>query len=287
MSSETSTALWLSTAVALAAAGLGPGCTYHEELPNADLTGTVRIPKDLIEIELADTTGKRWTVNDPRAIGPIYIGVYAGIDDSLYPYPHPEWGPVLGDGNGDAYPYGGTTVGRMTWGCYAATVCRTVTGRYDTYDDVLQFFRDELRRPIVDDDGREITSATEFQEKCFEAEYVTSDAELDLIGPKDFTLNGDYYEAPFEILHTQWTEGVSVWGFVDMPDPSFTFATCDGTDGDYYYNYDEQYYKGTNADEILNDPGYFIGAGDLVSWDAPVITDPDQPFTLELGYKYE
>ncbi len=271
----------------LAAATFGPACAYTEDLPNADLTGVVRIPKDLAQVQLRDLEGNSWTVDDPRAIGPVYLGVYAGIDESLYEYPHPEWGPVLGDEGGDAFPYGGASVGRITWGCYAATVCQTVTGRYESYDEVLAFFRDELRSPITDDVGREITSATEFQEKCFQAEYVTSDDELDLIGPADFVDMGDYYEADVEILHTQFVEGVSVWGWADMPDPSFTFSTCDGGDGDYQSYYDEQYYKGTNANEILNFPGTYIQGGDLISWEAQVITDPTQPFTIELGYKHE
>lgn len=266
---------------------LGAGCTYQEELPNADLTGVVRIPKDVATVELVNLEGERWTVEDPRAIGPVYVGVYAGIDDTLYDYPHPEWGPVLSEDGGDAYPYGGGTVGRFTWGCYAATVCQTVTGRYSTYDDVLDFFKNQLRSPITDDEGREITSATEFQEKCFQAEYVTSDEELDLIGPTSFVDQGDYYEADIEILHSQWEEGISVWGFVDMPSPDFTFETCDSSLGDYHNYYDEQYYKGTNADEILNKPGYYISAGDLISFEAAVVNDPDQPFVLELGYKYE
>lgn len=268
-------------------AALGAGCTYQEPLGNKDLNGVVRIPKDLLAIELVNLDGERWVVDDPRAIGPIYIGVYAGIDETLYEYPHPEWGPVLGGEIGDAFPYGGTSVGRMTWGCYAATVCETVTGRYESYDDVLDFFKNQLRSPITDDQGREITSATEFQEKCFLADYITSDEELDLIGPRDFEDKGDYYEAPVEILHTQFVEGVSVWGFADMPAPDFSFATCDSEDGDYHYYYDEQYYKGTNREEILNYPGYYIGSGDLISWEAAVVSDPDQPFVLELGYKYE
>lgn len=269
--------------------GLLSACSYKEELPNADLKGTLRIPKDMLSLQLTDLENNTWTVDDIRALGPVYVGVYAGIDEDLFSYPHPEWGPVLNsDVGGDAYPYGGGTAGRLTWGCYAATVCRSVTGRYGSYEEVLQFFRDELRSPITDEAGREITSATEFQEKCFASDYVTSDDEIDLVDADNplFEDKGDYFEAPIEILHAQFEPGVSVWGWVDMPSPAFGFSTCDDSQGAYQYNYDEQYYKGTNFTDVLNFPGKYIGDGDLISWEAAVIDDPEKDFVLELGYKH-
>lgn len=273
----------------LTSTAMTAGCKYDENLPNADLKGTLRIPKEMAAVDFSDLKGNRWTVeNDPRTIGPVYVGVYSGIDDALYSYPHPEWGPVLdAEKGGDAYPYGGTSAGRFAWGCYEATVCKTVTGRYDSYQSVLDFFRDQLRAPLTDDLGNEITSAEEYQERCFMIEDVTSDDELDLVGPLDFTDQGDYYEAEVEILHTQYTPGVSIWGFADMPSEAFGFSTCDIDGGGYHYYNSELYYKGTNYRDVLNFPGNYITEGDLISAEAVVVDDPDQDFVLELGYKYE
>lgn len=276
-------------ACVLSAALSATGCKYDENLPNVDLKGTVRVPKDLARVDLSDLEGNQWSIeDDPRAIGPIYIGVYAGIDDTLYSYPHPEWGPVLDeDKGGDAYPYGGTSAGRFAWGCYQAAVCKTVTGRYDSYQSVIDFFRDQVQSPLLDEQGNEVTSAEEYQERCFMIEDVTSDEELDIIGPLDFTDGGDYYEAEVEILHSQYEVGATVWGFADMPSASFTFSTCDVDGGAYHYYYEEAYYKGSNYRDVLNFPGLYITAGDLISDEPIVVDDPEQEFVLELGYKYE
>lgn len=272
----------------LSVAILAAGCQYDENLPEKDLNGVVQIPKDLAEVQLSDLEGNQWSIaDDARAIGPVYIGVYAGIDDTLYSYPHPEWGPVLDDGGGDAYPYGGTSAGRFAWACYEAAVCKTVSGRYETYQEVLDFFRDQVKSPLLDDDGVEISSAEEFQERCFMIEDVTSDHELDLVGPLDFVDMGDYFEAEVEILHTQYSEGVSIWGFADMPSANFTFSTCDESGGAYHRYYEEEYYQGTNYRDVLNFPGQYITDGDLISTDPVEVTDPDADFVLELGFKYE
>jgi len=273
---------------ALGAVVLATGCQYQETLSNYDLKGVVRIPKDMAAVTMSDLTGESWTIeNDPRAIGPVYLGVYASIDDSLYDYPHPSWGPVLdASKGGDTYPYGGTSAGRFAWGCYQASVCKTISGRYDNYQSVLDFFRDQVHQPITDDEGNEITSATEYQERCFLIEKVTSDDELDLVGPLEFEDMGDYFEAPAEIMHTWFEPGVSVWGFADMPSAAFTFSTCNPSGGDYHSYYNERYYKGTNYRDVLNYPGNYIGEGDLISAVPEVMDSPDQEFTLELGYKY-
>ncbi|NOY24321.1 MAG: hypothetical protein GXP62_00465 [Oligoflexia bacterium] len=270
-------------------ATLASGCKYNENLPEKDLHGVVRIPKSLADVQISDLDGNQWTISDDvRAIGPVYIGVYAGIDDTLYDYPHPEWGPVLDDTKGgDAYPYGGTSAGRFAWGCYQSTVCKTVTGRFDGYQDVLDFFRDVVKAPITDYAGNEITSAEQYQERCFLDEYVTSNDELDLVGPLDFTDQGDYFEADVTILHTQYLPGATIWGFADMPSPTYSFSTCDDSNGAYHYYYEESYYEGTNFQDVLNFPGLYIGSGDLVSDNPVVVDDPEQDFVLELGYKYE
>ncbi len=275
--------------LAVATILLSSACTYDENLPNADLFGTVVIPKELTSVRIVDIDNEEWVVEDDiRAIGPVYIGVYAGIDETLYSYPHPEWGPLLGDNEqGDAYPYGGTSSGRFAWGCYQATVCKTVSGRYESYQQVLDFFRDELRAPLLDDHGDEVTTAEQYQERCFEIEYVTSDDELDIVGPIDFRDEGDNWVADVSILRSQFKEGMHIWGFADMPSQAFGFSTCDPSTGSYHSNYDEQYYTGTNYRDVLNFPGKYISDGDLVSEVSVEVTDAEAEFELTLGYKHE
>ena len=98
--------------------------------------------------------------NDPRTIGPVYIGAFASVKDGLYSYPHPEIGPVIEDLPGHTFPYGGTTVGRFDWGCYEELQCRMVTGRYESYDDILGFFQ-EIGQPVIDENGDEVLSGVE------------------------------------------------------------------------------------------------------------------------------
>lgn len=287
MSSDFSTAA--ARLLGLATVLLASACTYDENLPNADLKGTVVIPKELASVRLTNSAGEEWFIEDDvRGIGPVYIGVYAGIDETLYAYPHPEWGPVLaGQAEGNAYPYGGTSSGRFAWGCYEATVCKTISGRYETYQQVLDFFRDELRAPLLDDHGDEVTTAEQYQERCFEIEYVTSDDELDIVGPIDFREDGDNWVADVSILRSQYKEGMQIWGFADMPSTSFSFDTCSPSDGAYHSYYDEQYDQGTNYRDVLNFPGYYISEGDLVSEVSVEVTDADAEFELTLGYKHE
>lgn len=275
----------LVTAVAL----IGSACAYEENLPNTDLVGKVVIPKENTNVRLTNSDGEEWFIeNDVRAIGPVYIGVYAGIDETLYAYPHPEWGPLLADAEqGNAYPYGGTSSGRFAWGCYEATVCKTVSGRYETYQAVLDFFRDQLRAPLLDDEGNEVTTALQYEERCYEIEYVTSDEELDIVGPLDFEEDGDNWVADVSILRSKYAAGMHIWGFADMPSTTFSFDTCNPSDGAYHSNYDERYYKGTNYRDVLNYPGYYISEGDLVSAESVEITEEGAEFELTLGYKHE
>ncbi len=70
------------------------GCYSEEGINHVDLTGTVRIPKEAAQVEMSDGD-EVWTIDDPRAIGPVYVGVFSGMDATLEDYPHPEIGPVI------------------------------------------------------------------------------------------------------------------------------------------------------------------------------------------------
>ena len=102
------------------------GCTFDENLPHKDLVGTVRIPKEAITITVGQDDEAR-EITDPRVLGPVYIGAYPSISEGLYPFAHPEMGPILSEGqDGNTYPYGGSSVGRFDWACYQRLACKTV-----------------------------------------------------------------------------------------------------------------------------------------------------------------
>ena len=262
------------------------GCTFNEDLNYYDLTGTIKIP--IAATQFAYGLGdEEQIIDDIRGLGPVYLGVFASVQDGLYPYPHPEMGPILAEGqDGNTYPYGGTTLGRFDWACYEQLVCKTVTGRYETYDDILDFFGNVLDESIRTYDGHIVSSSAEYQERCFEVEYSTGDNEMLFVGPRDFRIEGEYLVADVTIPHIPFNEGMQIWGWIDMPSPSFEFNTCDPSVGDTVNYYNEFYDLGTNAIDVLNYPGKYIDFGDWVVQTPYTVNDPNQPFELELGFQY-
>lgn len=281
----------MSRLFALSTIVLMGGCYDEEEhITVRDLTGTVRIPVSMLDdMTLERDDGTLQTVSgDYRMLGPVYLGVYASIQDGLYSYPHPEIGPVLDeDTEGNAYPYGGTTIGRFDFGCYEQLTCKMVTGRFTDYDDVLDFFSNRLESPINNQFGNEVTDGLEYRERCYELQYLTGDAEVRFVGPLDFEVQGDELVAEVTIYDSDWREGVQVWGWVDMPDPNFRFATCNDNAGDRAFYYDQNYLIGTNYQNLLNFPGTYIGPGDVVAAEGVVINDPNKSFDITLGLKID
>lgn len=274
--------------------GLLGACGYEETaLNHFDFEGTVRIPVEAASVEYFDDDNNSWVVeNDPRNLGPVYIGVFPSVVDNLYDFVHPEIGPVLGeDQPGNAYPLGGNTIGRFEYGCYQQLNCRIVTGRYTDYGDVLDFFANELQEPIIGADGEEVGSGTEYQERCFELRYATDDTEVDFIedGELDFALSSDgqWYEAEAVVPHVEYFENMAVWGWLDAPSTSFNFASCDPNLGEQIYYYTEQYDAGANHTDLLNFPGLYIDDGDWVENSGYNLTSSEDTFTLELGFNYD
>lgn len=283
------------THLLLPCVGLLAACAYQEdELNHFDFAGTVRIPVEAATVEYIDDDNVSWMVTDARNLGPVYIGVFPSVVGNLYDYVHPEIGPVLGeDQPGNTYPLGGDTIGRFEYGCYQQLDCKIVTGRYTSYEDVLDFFATQLREPVLGPDGEEVGSGMEYQERCYELRYATNDREVDFIedGELDFELSSDgqYYEAETEILHTQFFEGMTAWGWMDAPSVTFDFASCDasGNQGEQIFYYDEQNFVGTNFTDLLNFPGLYIDGGDWVENAGDPLVAPDDTFTLELGFNYD
>jgi hypothetical protein len=286
----------------IAAAALASGCAYTEDsLEHFDLYGKVRIPKEAAEItvtvtetdEEGNTTSRDEVLEaDVRNIGPVYLGVYPGIDENLFEFPHPEIGPVLTEDTLDSYPYGGTSVGRPDFACYEVLRCKVTTGRFTSYDDVLDFFRDELNDPVLNQFGEEVTSAVEFREWCYETMFLTSDSELPFLSldGADFVDKGDYWEADATVYHSYFREGATVWGWMDAPTRSYNFASCtdDSAQGGWQqFYYTEQYTTGATCAGLLNAPANFIDRGDWISETGAEMKSPEDNFVVELGYLYE
>ena len=164
------------------------GCSFDEGLRERDLTGLVRIPVEaLTSMELVDTDGTPlmqdgFTLDADGnpvlditeqygLIGPVYLGGFPSVEDGHYEYPHPEMGPVLDpDRPGNTYPYGGTTLGRFDYACYEQLRCKVVTGRYDSFQSIIDFFSDVVQEPIMAPDGTAVVSGATYQEHCFTTE---------------------------------------------------------------------------------------------------------------------
>jgi hypothetical protein len=232
-------------------------------------------------------------MTDIRLLGPIYIGAYSSIDTLSRPYPIPAQGPILAGNEGDSFPYGGTTVGRFDFACYQFLSCRVTTGRFASYEEILDYFANVLFDPILDANGVEVTSATAFQQYCYDYYNATSEAEIAFVGESDFTEEGDNYVASFELFHTVFVPGMAVWGFMDAPaispaDPSHSgvFSTCDVGGGRQIFDYDKTFYEGGNYPNILNRPGQYLDVSDWIS-SGTTIDSPDEEITLTLDVLLE
>jgi len=249
------------------------GCTFDEHLPQVDIQGTVVIPRAAATRQVPNAaTGQTEEVVDPRAIGPVFMGAFASIDEPglNYDFPHPEIGPIFLEGEtGNAYPYGGGTVGRFDFACYQAMVCKVVTGRFTTYEDILDYFDEVVQESVVDDRGGVVDSADAFQAYCFELFNYTDDAELGFLTETedalDFVENTDGdFEADFDLWAVTYYQGMQIWGWVDTPDEAYNFSTCDENRGQNNQEYANDYQYGANVPDVLNFPGENISEGDYV-----------------------
>ncbi len=272
---------------------------YQENIPEVDFTGTVVLPRAAATrlIPTYDADGNisgSEEVTDPRLIGPVFLGAYAGIDLSSFAYPHPSMGPILDASTpGNAFPYGGTSVGRFDFACYDMLACKVVTGRFSDYNDVLDYFR-MIGRPVTDFDGSEITYGSTYQQQCYYYYYATSDEEISFIGAEDFTENsaGDF-EATFHMPHTTFTEGMAMWGFMDAPfidalatSSNGTFTTCQETNSHEVPDYNNTYTEGEEVSDALNYPSLSITAGDWVGDGNTFVTSADEQPTVNLSFQY-
>lgn len=292
---------FLSLFALVAAVGTQAGCRFDEGLAIHNLVGTVVVPRAAATRQQLQEDGTVVDVVDVRNIGPVYIGLFAAVEEAnvIQTYPHPSIGPIYLDGvQGDTYPYGGTTIGDFRFACFDALTCRVTSGRYDSYDAIVEWFNDTLKSPIADADGRTVNNGEYFRQTCMDLMEVTSDDEVHLLPPDhdddgkitavdlDFVENEDGdFVGEFKIWQQQYfwdqedqektdcTPGLdcksfSVWAFMDGPSEADAgFTTCESDDFIGFeveeYNYD--FWGGAAQEDVLNKPGTYIGAGDWVS----------------------
>lgn len=280
---------------------LTTGCAFDEHLPQVDIAGTVVLPKAAAtRLVTNPNTGVDEEIVDVRNIGPVVLGAFPSIQENLYDYPHPEMGPVLDpEIPGNTYPYGGGTVGRFDFACFEHLACKVSTGRFEDYQDVLDWWGETLHDPVVDEFGNEVASADYFQQYCYELFEVTADYELAFISGEsgvDFVENSDGdFEADFQIYQIDYHKDMEVWGWVDTPGSNFSFATCNPENGQRNQEYVNDYYYGTAWTDILNFPGLSIENGDFVTdsddtivlshEDADAFRAADETYTLRMDFQ--
>lgn len=276
-------------------------CRYEEGLLIENMKGTVIVPREAATVTWVDGDGNENEVTDVRNIGPVYIGLFADIEEAnvVANYPHPSVGPIFQDGiQGDTYPYGGTTMGDLRFGCFDALTCKMTSGRWESYDAIVEWFNDTLGIPIVDADGRKVENGEYFRQTCFDLMEVTSDLEVMLM-PQDRNgdekvnaLDLDFVEnadGDFEGTFTLWqqdffwdqdaeeksgcTPGLDcpafkLWAFMDGPGGNdASFATCDNSDfvGFEVEEYNHDFFGGRAMENVLNQPDSYVGEGDWVA----------------------
>jgi hypothetical protein len=239
--------------VGVLGAALG-GC-IDEQLPEGDLFGEVVVPGDVLA--------------DSRALGAVFVGVFAGFNADQLGYPYPTTGPRVGDQPlGDTQPYGGTSIGEYAYGCFRALQCDLLTGRFETIDDVIAL------HPVEDDRGDPI-DAEGFYDQC-QWYYGWNDIEeFSFLGAEDLDFTQDAegdWVASWRAWNTQRPAGAILWAFADNDRTS-----CSIDQGAVNRKRSEDgafFYEGSNFPDVLNFPDRYITSGDLLA---------TEPVTIEEG----
>ncbi len=232
------------------------GCE-EEEIEQNNLDGTLVLDGALVD-EVFD--------GDARKIGMVYIGIFEDFDPEQLGYPYPSTGPRVGDQPiGDALPYGGTSIGVYSYGCYRALACNMLTGRYPSLEDVLEV------NPIELEDG-EMVSAETMYDQCTWYYGWNAIEEFSFVGQDDldFQKNDDGdYEASFRAWHGRTPPGARIWAFADND-----FTSCSPDQGVVNRRYGDDlnfFREGTNYADVLNFPDKYVTDGDFISSEPPTL----------------
>lgn len=284
-----------------AAAVLGTACSFNEGLIIEDMTGRVVVPREAASRVM--NNGEEIDGN-ARLIGPVVLGFYPSIRDDLYRYPHPEVGPAFSqEVQGDAYPYGGTTVGDIRHPCVSDLACRITSDRFTTYDDILDWYATYYEAPVLDSADEPIETGEYIRQTCFERLNYTTDDEIRLVtfdanddGTVDdndlqFTENADGdFEAEFIVRQQEFFQGVeqgmTLWGWMDSPARADgRLNTCNDQRGFIDVEYDDQFRAGLQYPDLLNFPNEYIQEGDWVSSEGFVYDTVDDEAVIVLDFE--
>ncbi|MCB9677548.1 MAG: hypothetical protein H6737_20750 [Alphaproteobacteria bacterium] len=292
-----------SIALGLLLPALATGCAWDEGLEIRNMTGTVVIPREAATRTFQRSDGTVEEVTDVRLIGPVYVGLYPSVqpEDTVQRYPHPEVGPLFSAdlSIGDAYPYGGTTIGTFRSACLKDMACRIPSGRFYDFQEMADWFADTLESPIKDIYDQPITSGELIRQTCFSTLNYTSDAEIGLTVTSDRNEDGvldhedlDFvertdgnFEGEFLIWQQEYAtnadgQGFTLWAFMDSPAPGDgAFSTCDSTRGRQVDEYAEDFRAGAVYQDLLNRPSVRLNRGDWVAG--------QQEATGDYGYIYQ
>jgi hypothetical protein len=274
------------------------GCSYEEDLVITNLRGVVHIPAESTRRDVLDIDGNLQTVGpDIRGLGPVYLGLYASITPAgqLERYPYPEIGPQFQQGvPGDAYPYGGTTLGDLRFACLQSLACKVTSGRFLDFDLLLDWY--ETIGVVVTDVNDDPVANGEFiRQTCFDIFNVNTDREAQVVaydknedGKVDeldldfvYDVQADEFVGQFlirqqELFYDQNAtkdcvpgrdcRAQSVWGWMDTPAlETYAYKTCDPDEGYQFPQYNQQFIGGRAFQDVLNQPTKYIEAGDYAA----------------------
>ena len=280
--------------------GFGGGCQFDEGLEIQTMTGKVIVPRAAATRTFTLEDGTEQELTDVKLIGPVYLGLFSGVEEGIERYPHPSVGPAYQAGLiGDTYPYGGTTIGDFQFACVEFLKCKVVSGRYQDFDEIVSWFNDTVGETVTDAYGLPVDTGEFLRQRCYEILDVTSDDELRLTntrdrnedgvidaGDLDFVENADGdFEAQFTIFNQDYKDGFSLWGWMDSPsETSYKFSTCDPSTGYQHNEYNEQFQGGRAWRDLLNRPSDVITDGDWVSGTPHVYTSIDDTVEMRLDF---
>jgi hypothetical protein len=276
------------------------GCQFDEGLDIQTMTGKVVVPRAAATRTFTDAEGNDQEVTDVKLIGPVYLGLFSGVENGIERYPHPLVGPAYQAGLiGDTYPYGGTTVGDFHFACVEFLSCKVVSGRYQNFDELVSWFNDTVGETITDGVGLPVDTGEFLRQRCYEILQVTTDDEVRLTNTRDkngdgavdaqdldFVENADGdFEASFSMINQEFVEGLNLWGWMDAPSgTSYKFSTCDPTQGYQYREYNETFTAGRAWRDLLNRPSDAITEGDWVSGTPHIYSTIDDEVVINLDY---
>jgi hypothetical protein len=279
---------------------LGGGCKFDEGLDIKTLTGKVVVPRSAATRTFTAEDGTSQELTDVKLIGPVYLGLFSGVENGIERYPHPSVGPAYQSGLiGDTYPYGGTTIGDFQFACVEFLSCKVVSGRYQDFDEIVTWFNDTVGETVTDSVGLPVETGEYLRQRCYEILQVTEDDELRLTNTRDRNEDGNIdeldldfvenaagdFEAEFKIFNQEYFEGFSLWGWMDSPsETSYKFSSCDPSQGYFHNEYSESYNAGRAWRDLLNRPSDVITEGDWVSGTPHVYSTLDDTVELRLDY---